>query len=182
MVNESTAAEEKSLGVPLRFPPEHLLLGLFYSLLAGFGLDLFSGSHKHRGLALWLQILLAHIFFLAQRRPLAFPHLPRPSLLFPSEKKKIEKETKKAGEKWEGMGRGKTYSSQPDELANLPPLLFDGQTLAPLDGARVVPCPLARGALMVKVRNLVQLFVREQPEVEERRGERRVHLAARELH
>lgn len=44
-----------------------------------------------------------------------------------------------------------------------------------------MPRPLTRRPLVVKVRNLVELLVREQPKVEQRRGKGRVYLSAREL-
>lgn len=44
-----------------------------------------------------------------------------------------------------------------------------------------MPRPLARRRLVVKVRNLFQLLVREEPKVEKRRGKRWVYLAAGEL-
>lgn len=93
------------------------------------------------------------------------------------EKKRREKKSRRKKRKTK-----KPYPSEPNELANLPPLLLNGQALAPSDGARVVPRPLARRPLVVKVRNLLELLVREKPKVEQRRGEGRVHLPAGELH
>lgn len=75
----------------------------------------------------------------------------------------------------------KTHTSEPDELPNLPPLLLDAQPFLPGDGAGVVPRPLARRPLVVEVRDLVQLGVRQEPEVEQRRRETGVDLPARQL-
>lgn len=68
MAKKSRAAFGISPLVPLCFSSKHCFLGLLYPLLAGFGLDLISGFHKHWGFALWLQFLLAHMFFLAHQK------------------------------------------------------------------------------------------------------------------
>lgn len=45
-----------------------------------------------------------------------------------------------------------------------------------------MPRPLARRPLVVEVRDVVELLVREQPEAEQRRREVRVHVSRRQLH
>lgn len=74
-----------------------------------------------------------------------------------------------------------TYASQPNELANLAPLLLEAQVLGPRNRARVVLCERAGPPLVVERGELVELRVGEQPEVEEGRGEGRVCLAGRQL-
>lgn len=161
--------------IPLRFPPEHLVLRILHSLLSGFRLDLFSGLDEHWSLALWLQFLLVQIFFLAQKKNRPLPLVPPTCRLLQSSTIFIEGKGKRERKR-------KTYPSKPNKFANFPPLLLDTQTLTPCDGAWVMPRPLTRCPLVVKDSNLVELLIREQPKVEERRGERRMHLAARELH
>lgn len=76
----------------------------------------------------------------------------------------------------------RTYPFQPDEFANLPPLLLDGQALPPGYGAGIAIGVLVRRALVVKVRELVKLVVGEEPEVEDGRREGRMNLSAADLH
>lgn len=76
------------------------------------------------------------------------------------------------------LGEGKTHTSKTDELPDLPPLLLDAQPFLPGDGAGVVHGPLAWRPLVVEVRDLVQLGVRQEPKVEQRRWEAGVDLAA----
>src|SRR4051794_23509674 len=53
---------------------------------------------------------------------------------------------------------------QPDKLAHLPPLVLERQPGRPRHGARVVRRPGAGRALVVEVRQRVELGVRQQPE------------------
>ena len=72
-------------------------------------------------------------------------------------------------------------TSQPDEFANLAPLLLERHARTPHDGARVVTSPDARRALVVEGRQRLELVVREKPEVQQRRRESGVHVSGREL-
>lgn len=83
------------------------------------------------------------------------------------------------------MGRGerkkKTYTSQPNKLSNLAPLLLNCQPLRPRNRTRIVSCPLARRPLVIELRKLLKLVVCEQPEIQKRRGKRRMYVARGQL-
>lgn len=73
-------------------------------------------------------------------------------------------------------------ASQPDELANPPPLLLGPQTRIPGHGTRILERPPARGPLVVEMCQALELRVRQQPEAEESRRERRMDLPCRQLY
>lgn len=186
--NKTKKKERRDCGsgvlVPVHLSPKSLFISLLYPLLAGFGLDLFVRLEDHRSLALWLQFLLVPKYFLlsTQNNDSTFPspfHEKGKKIMFGKRKKGGNDGKKEEEEKEEKKG---TYPSQSNKFANLAPLLLKAQPFAPRNRARVVPRPLARRPLVVKVGNLVELRVGEQPKVEQRRGEGRVHLSARELH
>lgn len=53
--------------------------------------------------------------------------------------------------------------------------------MAYIDRARIVERVLARRPLVVEMRELLELRVRQEPEVEKRPGEGRMYVACREL-
>lgn len=81
-----------------------------------------------------------------------------------------------------GRADRRLAAAQADEAADAAALLLQRHVRRPQDRARVLERPAARRALVVEVRQLLQLRVRQQPEVEQRQRERRVDLPRRELH
>lgn len=56
-----------------------------------------------------------------------------------------------------------TYPLEPDKLPNLAPLFLERQPFCPGNGAWVMPCPLTRCTLVVKLRELLELVSRQEP-------------------
>lgn len=70
---------------------------------------------------------------------------------------------------------------QADEPPHLAALVLQRQLRRPVDGAGVVGGEVGRGALVVEVRELLELLVGEEPELEDGAGEGRVDAARGDL-